>query len=178
MIIVTLGSGEKYHVDVSFSGDGPTCPMPLNEEDAISNLGAQEIRLVRSKIAQFESDIEWWIYQYCNQLDAPWNSYYCFLEVPFIHGDFEVMNYFACTQGYLPSNIVIVAFIRKEEKIAGKLMLINRLVKRNEGSKTKVVKECKTEEERIAALKGYFGITLTYEQTEGIKGHITELTDD
>ena len=136
MIIVTLDCGEKYHVDVSFSGDGPTRPMPLREENIISNLGAQEIRLVRSTITQFESDIKWWIYQYRNGPDAPWNSNYCFLEVPFIHGDFEVMSYFACTQGYLPRNIVIVAFVRNGDRIGGKLMLINGLVKRNMGGKT------------------------------------------
>jgi arylamine N-acetyltransferase len=152
--------------------------MPLKEEDTILNLGTQEIRLVRSAIAQFESDIKWWIYQYRNRPDVTWNSYYCFLEVPFIHGDFEVMSYFACTQGYLLSNIVIVAFIRKGERIGGKLMLINRLVKRNMGGRTKVVEECKTEEERIAVLKEYFGITLTHEQREGIKGKFTELTGD
>ena len=178
VIIVTLDGGEKYHVDVSFSGDGPTRPMPLKEEDTILNLGTQEIRLVRSAIAQFESEIKWWIYQYRNRPDAPWNSYYCFLEAPFIHGDFEIMSYFACTQGYLPSNIVIVAFVRKGDRIGGKLMLINGLVKKNMGGRTKVVEECKTEEERIAALREYFGITLTHEQREGIQGQVTELTGD
>ncbi|KAF2023461.1 cysteine proteinase [Setomelanomma holmii] len=140
--IVTLEDGRKYHVDVSFSGDGPTQPMPLRDGEVLSNLGTQEVRLSRSTIAQFGSDFKWWIYQYRNQSDAAWNSYYCFYEIPFIHGDFEVINHSVCTQGYLPQNIVIVAFGRHAGRIAGKTMLINGTVKRNTGGRTRVVKEC------------------------------------
>ena len=178
VIIVTLDDGDKYHVDVSFSGDGPTRPIPLQVDHTISNLGTQQIRLVHSSILQFESDIKFWIYQYRNRPDAPWNSYYCFLEVPFIHADYEVMSYFVSTRGYLTSNLVIVKFLREEEEIVGKLMLVNGLVKKNTGGRTQVIRECLTEDERIDALRQFFGITLTHEQREGIRGRITELTRD
>jgi arylamine N-acetyltransferase len=173
--IVTVDSGEKYNIDVSFSGDGPTVPMPLKSGDVIPNLGTQEIRLVHAKIDQFETDQEFWIYQYRNRPDAPWNHYYCFLEVPFIQADYLVISNYECTQGYLPENVVIVRFLRDGDRIVGKVMLVNGVVKQNMGGRTHVVKECETEEERIAALKEYFGITLTDEEKEGIRGTITEL---
>ncbi|KAF2151603.1 cysteine proteinase [Myriangium duriaei CBS 260.36] len=59
--------------------------------------------------------------------------------------------------------------------IAGKIMLVQGVVKRNLGGKTTVVQECKTEDERVKALDQWFGITLTQDQIEGIRGYETEL---
>ena len=57
----------------------------------------------------------------------------------------------------------------------GKVMLINGEVKRNLGGKTEVVKVCRSEEERIQFLREYFGITLTEEERDGVKGRNVEL---
>lgn len=54
-------------------------------------------------------------------------------------------------------------------------MLAEGLVKRNMGGKTELIQECKTEKERIQALDQYFGIRLTQEQIDGIRGTRTEL---
>jgi len=59
--------------------------------------------------------------------------------------------------------------------IYGKMMLVNGDVKRNLGGKTELVKSCKTENERVAALKEYFDIVLTQEEIEGIRGRVTDL---
>lgn len=173
--IVTVENGDKWHVDVSFSGDGPTVPMLLISGHTILNLGTQEIRLVRSTIDQFETQDQFWIYEYRNKPDAPWNHYYCFYEIPFIQADFEVISYSETTQGFLPWNVVIVRFLRIGEKIGGKVMLVNGTVKRNMGGRTEIVHECYTEEERIEALMEYFGMTLTDEEKKGILGTPTEL---
>jgi len=173
--IVTLEDGEKYHTDVSFSGDGPTRPMPLRDDAPFLNLGTQYIRLRHSTIDQFGPDVKWWIYEYRNGRDEDWNSYYCFYEIPFIHKDFKVINLYACMEGYLPKNIVIVGFTRQDGRIVGKTMLINGTVKKNTGGKTETVEECKTEEERVNALQKFFGIVLTPEQKKCIDERVTKL---
>lgn len=62
-----------------------------------------------------------------------------------------------------------------EVEIGGKIMLADGVVKRNLGGKTDIVKICRTEEERLQALREYFGITLSEDEQQGIKGFETAL---
>ena len=172
-------------LDVGFGGDGATKPLPLISGHIVQNLGPQEIRLLYSTIShQIDQAKKLWIYQYRNDKDKEWNSFYCFPEFEFLPQDFEIMNYYTSTsQG--PTNfqtrtVLIVRFLTGkaeggEKEIVGKVMLINGVVKRNMGGKTEVVKVCETEEERVRALKEYFAITLTEEEKKGIKGRNVEL---
>lgn len=43
--IVQLPNGTQFHVDVAFSGDGPTRPQPLISGAAVRDLSSQEVRL-------------------------------------------------------------------------------------------------------------------------------------
>lgn len=54
-------------------------------------------------------------------------------------------------------------------------MLVNGDVKKNLGGKTELVKVFGNESERVLGLKGIFGITLTKDEVEGIKGRNVEL---
>jgi hypothetical protein len=65
-----------------------------------------------------------------------------------------------------------------DHEIYGKRMLINGVVKENLGGKTKVVEDCKTEQERLDALEKWFGMTFTEEEKHGICDWGTELTGD
>ncbi len=60
-------------------------------------------------------------------------------------------------------------------EIYGKVMMADGVVKRNVGGKTEVVRVCGSEEERVEALREYFGIKLTEEEREGIRGREVEL---
>lgn len=60
-------------------------------------------------------------------------------------------------------------------EIYGKVMMVDGVVKRNLGGKTEVVRVCESEEERVGALGEYFGITLTEDEKEGIRGRELEL---
>ena len=55
---------------------------------------------------------------------------------------------------------------------------MNGVVKENLGGKTKVVEDCRTEEERLEALEKWFGMRFTEEEKAGIKGWGTELRGD
>jgi hypothetical protein len=54
------------------------------------------------------------------------------------------------------------------EEVVGKEILWGADVKRNMGGKTHLVKTCRTEEERVQALRVAFGLELSEEEREGI----------
>lgn len=165
-----------------------TEPIPLEEGASITNLGTQDARLIRDYIpgqTVLSPSRRLWIYQCRNGSEKPWVSFYCFNDVvEWMPEDFDVVNAYT---GYSPESfqtftVLAVKFLRRESKTAligeevyGKRMLVNGLVKENLGGKTQVVKECKTEEERVAALREWFGIELTEQEIAAIKGHKTAI---
>lgn len=187
MNIITLSDGQVWTMDVGFGGDGPTKPMPLVHDQPQVNLGGQEVRLVRdwipTQLHRTEAS-KLWIYEYRNGKDKAWNSFYAFSETEAMEADFHVINHFTGTSPDSHHTItqLLVKFLRRErddgsgdQEIYGKRMLVNALVKENLGGKTKIVEECKTEEDRIRILKEFFGIILTEEEKTAIKGTATEL---
>ncbi|MCJ1310208.1 N-terminal acetyltransferase [Agyrium rufum] len=180
--IVTLPDGSKYHVDVGFGGDGATKPLPLVDAVVTRNIGTQDLRLAHESIPQFSGrpDEKFWIYQYRNGPDLPWNSFYCFTEHEHLQKDFEMGSFWVSQhpESFQRQSILVIKFLRREQGgIYGKRMLVDTLVKENLGGKTAVIETLATEEERIAALKRHFGITLTEEQREGIRGFRTEILE-
>lgn len=65
----------------------------------------------------------------------------------------------------------------QREGIVGKIMMVDGEVKRNDGGKTKVVKNCRNEEERVKVFQEFFDMKLTEEEIQGVKGRIVELKD-
>jgi hypothetical protein len=185
--IVTLPDGTQYMLDVGFGGDGATKPVPLIDGHVVQNIGSQEIRLVHDHIPEQvdrSEQAKLWIYQYRNAIDLPWNSFYAFPETEFLEADFAIMNWYT---GSSPTSFqtytqLVIRFLRKgvegeesEQVIYGKRMLVNGTVKENLGGKTRVLMECKTEEERIEALRVWFEMGFTDEESDGIRGWVTEL---
>lgn len=171
---------DKYVCDVAFGGDGPTVPMPLRDGVVTRNLGAQEIRLAHERLPR--SVHKFWVYQYRNGPAKPWNSFYAFTDSEFLEADFGSINYFTSqAPTFQKTTVIIVKFLlgpdeaTGEDKVAGKVMLVNGVVKRNMGGKTEVVAECSTEKERLEAIKKWFGIDFSDEEIAGIKNSITEL---
>lgn len=176
--IVTLPDGTKWMIDVGFGGDGATKPLPLIDGATVHNLGMQEIRLIRDKIPeQVNPEQLYWIYQYRNSPESEWNSYYAFPGVEFSVADFGIINWWACNcpQSFQTFTVLIVKFYRGDDKIVGKVMLINDTIKRNMGGRTEVVAVLKSESERIAALSQWFNLELTQIEQDSISGHVTEI---
>lgn len=174
-------------LDVGFGGDGATKPVPLNGE-TLHNMGTQEIRLINDHIpdqVDREERTKLWIYQYRNYKEQPWNSFYAFPPFEFLEADYEIMNWYtsASPKSFQTFTCLVIKFLKRqveggedgEEEVYGKRMLVNGVVKENLGGKTQVVKDCKTEDERIEALREWFGISFTDEEKAGIVGHVTEL---
>lgn len=184
VIIVEISNGgdqvEKYVCDVAFGGDGPLAPMPLKEGVVTPNLGTQEIRFAREGIPK--SLGKFWIYQYRNGPEKPWNSFYAFNDTESLEMDFQSISYWT-SQGptFQKTTVMAVKFLlgpadaQGDHHIIGKVMLVNDTFKRNMGGKTELIRVCKWEVERVGVLKAYFGIILTEEEVIGIKGTPTEL---
>lgn len=185
--IVTLADGSQWHCDVGFGGDGATKPLPMVSGHVVNNLGTQEVRLLHGTIPatqQLDQSKKLWIYQYRNAPEQEWNAFYAFPETEFTAADFEVMNFYT-SQSFAPTNlqtrtVLCIRFLSEPSGsgrvVVGKIMMVDGEVKRNDGrGRTTVLKVCKTEEERLATLRELFGITLTTEEREGVKGRNVEL---
>jgi len=202
--IVTLPTGEKYVSDVAFGGDGPTFPLPLINNHIQTNLGTQEVRLIYSTLPHATVSTpndKYWFYQYRNSPGQEWNSFYAFTEMEFFFNDFVGMNHYTSTyQGgtnWQTERVLVVRFLKAfsqraeeeqnnarengrvdeedEERIVGKVMLVDGVVKRNDGGRTSVVRICQSEDERLQALREDFAIQLVQKEVDGIKGYRTEL---
>lgn len=198
MNLVLLDDGSIWSTDVGFGGDGPTSPLLLSDvtgqdPQVIRNLGAQDIRL---RYGVFPDTVRpegnrVWLYEYRNSPDAAWNTYYAFGETEASQWDLECANFWVAAhpESFQRKQILAVKFIRASStgddksveqsrtsvEVVGKVMLADGVLKENTGGKTRVLKECRTEEERVEVLRKYFDIHLTDEQREGIAGFETEL---
>jgi arylamine N-acetyltransferase len=175
--IVTVVEG-RYVSDVGFGGDGAILPLPLKDSIPQINLGTQEIQLAYTTLPHHPTHQKWWIYQYRNSRDVAWNSSYAFAETSWIKNDFDFCNYWVVNgeDSFQTFTVLIIKFLMNEErKIYGKRMLVNHEVKENLGGKTSVIRTYETDEARVAGLKELFGISLTDEEKEAIKGFKTEI---
>ncbi|KAI3396636.1 hypothetical protein diail_11891 [Diaporthe ilicicola] len=169
------------------------------------NLGSQEVRITRGPYPGAVSNGEGnavWFYEYRNRSEDEWNRYYAFGDREASSWDLECANYWVAShpESFQRKQILVVKFLRDscedtwkkglieaadrhesghivvpEVETGGKIMLADGTVKRNLGGKTEVVKICRTEEERVQALREYFGITLGEDEKQGIRGFDTAL---
>ena len=168
--------------------------MALVENAVSRNMGTQDARYIRDFLPGQISrapEHRMWQYQCRNSESQPWGTYYTFSDaVEWLPADFDIVN---CYTGGSPvsaalTTMMVVKFLRRpvansedgsnspRQEIFGKRMLVNELVKENTQGKTITVQVCRSEEERVAALKKWFGIQLVEEERDAIKGHLTELT--
>lgn len=130
--------------------------------------------------------------------DDPWLDTYSFSDlVEFFLEDYEVMSYATSTlpdQVFLKRLICVRTILSteleseadfadagldkgKEGEVTtvGRMILVDREVKKRIGAKTTRLAHFETEQERVEALKKWFGIELTQEEREAIKGRGTEI---
>jgi arylamine N-acetyltransferase len=166
------------------------------------NLGSQEVRITRGVYPGAVSDGEAnkvWFYEYRNRPGDEWSRYYAFGDREASTWDLACANYWVSShpESFQRKQILVVKFLGgscedkwkkasveatdgcepecPEMEISGKIMLVDGLVKRNLGGKTDVVRVCRTETERIEVLKQYFGIFLSDEEAQAIRGFETAL---
>jgi arylamine N-acetyltransferase len=182
--IVTLESngqeGQRYVVDVGFGGDGPTKPLPLTDGVVMHNLGTQEVMLKYENIdSNLDPGQKLWVYKIWNHEADVRKDVYCFAEVEFLPQDFSVMSYFVnnSPSSWFTTTVVAVKKLLDEhgKEVVAKETLFGAEVKRNMGGKTRLVRTCTTEEERVQVLGDMFGLVLSEEEREGITGSAAAL---
>lgn len=121
--------------------------------------------------------------------EGGWTNAYCFAEMEWFQTDFEVSNYRTSMD---PSSwfrnmfILTRMVLRGEEGMEGEggdvLDVVGSvtftdgvLSKRIGGGKSEKIRECETEGERVDLLRKWFGVELTQEEREGIRGWKSEL---
>ena len=176
--IVTL-ENQMYLVDVGFGGTNILCPMPLIDGYTTKMIGDEEARIVNQPIKYSKTKQPIWQYHYRYKPNEEWIIAYCFTLLEFFKEDFKVGNYYTSTYEdvLFTNNLLAVKLILKEGVPVARLSLLNDRFKLKTAGRVEILRECKTEQERIDGLKEYFGIELTEEEIEAIKGRKVALSE-
>ena len=181
MINIVTVEGRKYLVDVGFGGNGPTEPVELEDGREVRwGVTDDSVRVVYTMLKQFTGlDSRVWVLQHKRGGAKDWDDIYAFTEMEFLPEDFEVMNYRTTKdpRSWFNQKVVCVKTVLDgdEDDVAGVIMLTDGKVKRRIRGENHHLEDCKTEPERVEALKKYFGIVLSNEEKMGITGLMTEL---
>ncbi|KAK3303734.1 uncharacterized protein B0T15DRAFT_541080 [Chaetomium strumarium] len=181
--IVTI-NGERYLVDVGFGSNGPTHPIPLHDGVEFDGVPPARGRLQYRKLDEHtDPNQRVWLYavQAADREDSSsaWRDMYHFVETEFLPEDFEVMNLATMTapQSFFVQSVMCMCTIldEQEERPVGLLILHRDYVKRRVGGEAGIIELFETEEQRVAALKKYFGIVLSAEEKKAIRGLASEI---
>lgn len=164
--------GAWYVVDVGMGAMGPNLPYPLQDGFETTSIAPRKIRIRNRAIPESYGTTSMWCYDVCydpaGEADSKWVPVYCFTETEFLPQDYEIMSWFTSThpRSFFTRYVTSTRMVMNEsgEEIVGSITLFEGGIKRSIGLDREVVQECKTEEERITALKEIFDISLTDEE--------------
>ena len=183
-------AGVKYLADVGFGANEPTLPIPLKHGGTVAQIPPAESRLVFEALPQNLSDCKVWIHQSKINAEAEWTPLYCFTEMEVLPTDIDGMNYSPMlgrtsifTQRVMcvrittdkegPEPGLAQEQVIDEGEIDGALIIDHDKFKWRRGGKTVLEWEFQSENERVVALKKYFGIELDVEDRDAILGTIS-----
>ena len=178
-ITLVILQGKKYAVDVGFGSQCPCEPILLRDHETIHNVPTSQGRLAYRNIApNTDPNQRLWVYEIRDDSHSAWTAGYCFSELEFIPADFESMNFrtsFSKTSWFTYVRMLAKIILDDEENPIGMLSFSGHEVKRRLEGESEIVDSCKTEKERVDALKKWFGIELRGDEIRGIRNMVTEL---
>ncbi|EOA88150.1 hypothetical protein ACJQWK_01562 [Exserohilum turcicum] len=182
MLNLVRFDGVWYVVDVGMGAMGPNIPFPLEHGFQTTSVAPRLIRLQRRAIPESyaTSSNELWCYDVCYAPSATgdnkWTPVYCFTETEFLPQDYEIMSWFTSTnpRSFFTKYVTSTRMLMDDagDKIIGNITLFEGGIKKSIGLDRTTVKECTTEDERVAALKDIFDIDLTDEERNGISSEL------
>lgn len=202
--IVTI-NGTRYLVDVGYGRREPTQPIPLSAagHEEFTGIGTTKSKLERKTLPQHTPqananaiDQSVWVYSAwtaaeedasgagadagsSSQHGGVWEEQYSFTEVEFFPEDFEVMNFYIMMrpQSWFVQTVLAYRAILDDEtgELVGEMILHKNSVKQILRGRSEILWELRTEEDRVAALKRYFFISLTEKEKRAIQGLASEL---
>ena len=186
--LISIG-GKRYLADGGFGGQGPTSLLALEPGVEHVQISPAQMRVMYDNIPNHvDKSQRVWIYQYRYNETSQWEPMYCFVDTEFTPEDIESMNYAPSSSRYtfFTHKVVANRFSTDKEvesvdgpggpdeealtgEIDGAITINHDVLKWRRHGKKIVVKPFKTDDERVAALKSYFGITLAKEDREAIQ---------
>ena len=174
--------GDWWVVDVGMGAMGPNIIYPLQDGYEAVAILPRRIRLRKRSIPEHaaQSDAEaqkLWCYDVCHnpkQVDeeSHWIPTYCFTETEFLPQDYEMMSWFTSThpKSFFTYSVMCTKMLLDEaqEQIVGDITLFNNGVRKTLHGERESVKELKTEQERVDALKDIFDVHITQEEQSAI----------
>lgn len=167
----SFSEAETYIVDVGY-GLGIARPLLLKENNVVMGAALPEMhRLVKAlhPESSFENSAkeqeDWWLQVNLNDRggvlpDGQWRTLYQFAEKELFLNDFAAMSFCVAQRGIglFHSNIIAVMFTPWGEDTLGRKVLSKKKVSLREGTGFKVLRDMKTEQDRITALREEFNI--------------------
>ncbi|KAK3898162.1 hypothetical protein C8A05DRAFT_47438 [Staphylotrichum tortipilum] len=177
--IITI-TGQRYLVDVAFGSHGPPQPVPLQHDYEFVGIAPMRGRLQHRSLAEHTDDGQRvWVYSAQADEAAPWNDMYHFVELEFLPGDFEVMSARTSTAptSFFVQSVMCMTTVLDEagEKPVGVRILHRDYVKQRIGAESEIIEKLQWEPQRVGALRKHFGIELSPEEQNGIRGLASEL---
>lgn len=191
--IVIIG-GTKYLCDVGFGPNEPVVPVPLVHGEVRPQMSPAESRLVYETLEENISDCKLWIHQHRFDARSEWSPTYCFSDIEVLPGDLEGLN-LAPSIGrtsHFTQKIICVRFTTEDESTEnvdglpssesigrgeadGALILNHDTVKWRRRGQTVLDVDLKSEDDRLEALRKYWGIELDVEDRMAIVGTVSAL---
>lgn len=175
---------EWYVVDVGMGAMGPSVPYPLRDGYEANSIAPRKLRLQLRAIAESSGNgaqrPQLWCYDVCNRPGTDnvdvWIPTYCFTEIEFLPQDYEVMSWYTSynKRSFFTTSLMTTIMLMDDarEHIIGNITLFQSTIRKTVAGKRTVMKECRTEKERVTALREIFGITLSEQQQNGIEQNL------
>jgi arylamine N-acetyltransferase len=183
MVILATINGKTYHIDVGFANFGTLTPLLLEDGASVNCVPGLIARLSYRSIAEYTTDQKLWILETKFDDSDEWQLGYCFGTTEFLPQDFQTLNFRTMTDptSWFTFTVVITRVTLREgkEEAKGTLTMFGDTIQRRvDGGASEVVEVCKSEEQRVKALEKWFGVVLNQEQTEAIKGFVSEIKSE
>ncbi|KAF4451505.1 hypothetical protein F53441_5514 [Fusarium austroafricanum] len=183
--VVTFAS--QYAVDVGFGARTPTGPLELASDKIVERSDGGQMRIVYETISQYSSSQPVRIYEYRSHEGGEWVPQWCCLECEVLPEDIRVMNMSPSQSpsSFFTFKVVCVQFTSEEEnfsegdvrdlkkvggKVDGSFIIDGNICRYRKKGETKWERTFRDEDERLEALRRYFGVELTRQNQRAIQG--------
>lgn len=184
--IVTVG-GLKYLCDVGFGSNEPLSPLQLIDGANSQHVPPAESKLVYQRLEQNLSDSKLWVHMFRPNRESEWTTVYCFTETEILPTDIPGLNYAPWLNPRIIFTQKVVSVRQTTDKevdepgmaseeaidtgsIDGTLIIDHDSFKWRRRGETVLSRQFQLDDERLEALKKYFGIELDVEDREAILG--------
>ncbi|GAB1312330.1 N-terminal acetyltransferase [Madurella fahalii] len=177
--LVVIG-GDKFLVDVGFGPNNPVKPLKLDKSSLITeSIAPASLRLSYKNIqANTQADQRLWVLEHRINSDSEFEELYCFTETEYLPRDLDAMNWHVSTypKSWFTQQVICSRMTLDKDRIIG-VVILQRDIKWRKDGRISDRKQFHCEEDRIKALKEFFGIDLDDAEREGIRGMVSEIKE-